>query len=133
MTKKFSSEVLRKYSSDILSYGGLILCILIFSFLSEGKLWSAYNIKALTQSAAVYAVLALGAVFIYSMGCLDISLSRRLTAACGLFLIDDQFIPHKHLPPQNNFSRRKHCLSDHFPHPPGVCFLTRYIVALKKA
>jgi ribose transport system permease protein len=86
MTKKFSSEVLRKYSSDILSYGGLILCILIFSFLSEGKLWSAYNIKALTQSAAVYAVLALGAVFIYSMGCLDISLSAQIGVYCILFI-----------------------------------------------
>lgn len=66
------------HGSDILSYGGLILCIIIFSVLGDGRLWSAYNVRVLIQSACVYAILSMGALFIYSMGYMDIMVALLL-------------------------------------------------------
>ena len=90
MNKIVGKDWLRVHSGDLLSYGGLVLCLIIFSILSKGKLWSAYNVGILIQAACVYAILAMGAVFIYSMGYMDISVGRRplLESAFDAFGID---------------------------------------------
>lgn len=75
------------HGSDILSYGGLILCIIIFSVLSDGRLWSAYNVRVLIQSACVYAILSMGALFIYSMGYMDISVGAQVGVYCILCIV----------------------------------------------
>lgn len=77
-------------SSDIgqnlLSWGGLVLCLLIFSVLSRGKMWTPYNIRILVQGVCVYSILCLGAVFIYSMGYMDISVGAQV-GVYGILLI----------------------------------------------
>jgi ribose transport system permease protein len=76
--KKSLRGHLRSHLSDITAYGGLALCILVFSFTSDGRLWSAYNIGLLLQSACVYSIISLGAVFVYAMGCMDISVGAQV-------------------------------------------------------
>ena len=87
MNNEGKKKWLSAHGSDILSYGGLILCIVIFSILSQGKLWSAYNFRILIQSACVYAVLSIGAVFIYSMGYMDISVGAQVGVYCLLMIL----------------------------------------------
>lgn len=78
---------LRTHRSDLLSYGGLVLCLIVFSILSQGRLWSAYNVGILIQAACVYAILAMGAVFIYSMGYMDISVGAQVGVYCILCIL----------------------------------------------
>lgn len=75
---KINREWLSNHSSDLLSYGGLVLCIIVFSILSGGNLFSAYNFRILIQAVCVYAILSMGAIFIYSMGYMDISVGAQV-------------------------------------------------------
>ena len=63
MKKHVSMVRFSEHISDILSYGGLVLCIVVFSILSQGRLFNAYNIKILVQAVCVYAIMAMGAIF----------------------------------------------------------------------
>ena len=87
MEKTLKNNWLKTHMGDIFSYAGLLLCILVFSILSKGKLWSAYNIGVLIQQTCVYAILAMGAVFIYSMGYMDISLGAQVGVYCLLLIL----------------------------------------------
>ena len=78
---------LAAHAGDLLSYGGLVLCLIVFSVLSQGRLWSAYNIRILIQAVCVYAILSLGAVFIYSMGYMDISVGAQVGVYCILCIL----------------------------------------------
>ncbi len=69
---------IRQNSGDIVSYLGLVLCISVFSVTSGGRLWSPYNIGLILESTSVYAMIALGAMFIYSMGYMDVSVGPQL-------------------------------------------------------
>lgn len=87
MKKVFTKEWFSNHGADILSYGGLILCIIIFSILSRGRMWSAYNLKILIQAVCVYAILCMGAIFIYSMGYMDISVGSQVGVYCILCIV----------------------------------------------
>lgn len=87
MEKIISKDWLKTHSGDLLSYGGLVLCLIVFSILSHGRLWSAYNIGILIQAACVYAILSMGAVFIYSMGYMDISVGAQVGVYCILCIL----------------------------------------------
>lgn len=78
---------LTDHAGDILSFGGLVLCLIVFSILSKGSLWSAYNIRILIQQTCVYAILAMGAVFIYSMGDMDISVGAQVGVYCIVLIL----------------------------------------------
>jgi ribose transport system permease protein len=73
-------------ATDITAYGGLVLCIIVFSITSGGRLWSNYNIGVLMESACVYSIIALGAVFVYALGCMDISVGAQLGVYCILMV-----------------------------------------------
>ena len=64
--------------SDITSVLGLILCVVVFSITSDGNLWSRYNVGILVEQVCVYAVIALGAIFVYAMGYMDVSVGSQL-------------------------------------------------------
>ena len=79
--KENKTSWLTEHAGDILSYGGLALCILLFTILSKvngNDFWSAYNLKKLIEQVCVYAILTVGAVFIYSMGAMDISVGAQI-------------------------------------------------------
>ena len=87
MKKHVSMVRFSEHISDILSYGGLVLCIVVFSILSQGRLFNAYNIKILVQDVCVYAIMAMGAIFIYSMGYMDISVGSQVGVYCILCIV----------------------------------------------
>lgn len=78
MRKGLAKDWILNRGSDVLSYGGLLFCIVLFGILSQGKLFSAYNIRIIIHAACVYAILAMGAIFVYSMGYMDISIGAQL-------------------------------------------------------
>lgn len=78
MMKKINKGLFSNHSADILSYGGLVFCIVVFTVLSQGRLFSAYNMRILIQAVCVYAIISLGAMFIYSMGYMDISVGAQV-------------------------------------------------------
>lgn len=81
-TKKFDLKAwVKAHAMDLAAYGGLVVCIIIFSifppFFGE-NLWSAAKLSTLMSSVIVTALLSVGAVFIYSMGCMDISVGGQV-------------------------------------------------------
>lgn len=85
--KKLNKEWFSTHGADILSYGGLVFCVVVFAILSKGNLFSAYNIKVIVQSACVYAILSMGAMFVYSMGYMDISVGAQVGVYCLLCIL----------------------------------------------
>lgn len=72
----FSKEFLSKHIYDIAAYAGLALTFILFLIYSGSKL--SYNLATVLQSAAAYAIIALGAVFVYSMGFMDVSVGQQV-------------------------------------------------------
>ena len=72
--------------SDVASYAGLVLCLIVFTITSNGRLWSNYNISVLLESVCVYMIVALGALFVYSMGYMDISVGAQMGVYCLLMI-----------------------------------------------
>ncbi len=53
---------------------GLVLIIVVFGILTEGKLLGARNLQSLTNQIIVTALVSIGAVFLFGAGVLDMSL-----------------------------------------------------------
>ena len=67
---------------DITAYAGLVVMLILFLIFNSGPRLM-YNFSAVIQAAAVYSIIALGAVFIYSMGFMDVSLGQQV----GVYVI----------------------------------------------
>ncbi len=59
---------------QFIPYIALSLVILIFFITSEGKLFSPYNIRIVLQQTVALSIVCIGAVFIFSLGNMDISI-----------------------------------------------------------
>ena len=67
---------------DLTAYAGLAIMLILFLVFNSGPRLM-YNFSAVIQAAAVYSIIALGAVFIYSMGFMDVSLGQQI----GVYVI----------------------------------------------
>jgi len=77
-------------SKHLISYGGLIFCILIFTIVPPffgGNLWSATKISTLIADVIVVALMSVGAVFVYSLGNLDISIGAQIRIYATLMVL----------------------------------------------
>lgn len=72
----FSKAFFKKHVYDIAAYAGLLATFVLFLIFSGNKL--AYNVGTVLQAAAAYSILALGAVFVYSMGYMDVSVGQQV-------------------------------------------------------
>lgn len=61
---------------DIAAYAGVAVTFILFLIFSGDKL--AYNMGTVLQSAATYAIISLGAIFVYSMGFMDVSVGQQV-------------------------------------------------------
>ena len=68
----------RDHVYDIFSVAGLVLCVIIFSITSNGRLWSSYNVGIVIEQVTMYVIISLGAVFVYAMGYMDVSLGSQM-------------------------------------------------------
>ena len=80
--KKFDAKAwVKNHGADLAAYGGLVFCIIIFTifppFFGE-NMWSATKLSTLMSNVIVTALLSVGAVFIYAMGCMDISVGGQV-------------------------------------------------------
>lgn len=71
-----SKEFWDKHKYAAAAYAGLVLTFIAFLIFSGDKL--TYNMAAVLQSAATYAIISLGAVFVYSMGFMDVSVGQQV-------------------------------------------------------
>ena len=71
--------------SDLAPLIGFVLIVGLFFWLTQGKILNPTNLKSLTNQVIVTALVALGAVFVFGAGALDMSLSGSvcLTAIIG--------------------------------------------------
>lgn len=70
------AEFLRQHVYDIAAYAGLIVTFVLFLIFSGSRL--SYNMATVLQSASAYSIIALGAVFVYSMGYMDVSVGQQV-------------------------------------------------------
>lgn len=62
----------------ILPYAGLIMILVVFGITSGGRLFQQYNIRIVMQQTVALGIICLGAVFVYSLGNMDISVGACL-------------------------------------------------------
>lgn len=70
-----------KNIATVASYGGLIFCIILFTVVTPLKgesIWSSAKLATLMSDVIVTALMAVGAVFIYALGNLDISIGKQI-------------------------------------------------------
>lgn len=75
----------RKHIYDIAAYIGLLVTFILFLIYGGNRL--AYNAAAVLQTAAPYMIMAVGAVFVYSMGAMDVSLGQQLGVYAILMIL----------------------------------------------
>lgn len=83
-------EWLKKNAATVASYGGLIFCILLFTIVTPLKgesIWSAEKLGTLMSDVIVTALMSVGAVFIYAMGNLDISIGKQIGIYATLMVL----------------------------------------------
>ncbi len=81
----FTKEWLEVHGNDVFAYSGLVLCILVFSILPP--ILRGINIldpaglafKSIVKDGVMYSILAAGAVFVYSLGAMDISVGAQIS------------------------------------------------------
>lgn len=78
--KKVNKEDLvlwsKTHAYDAAAYAGLIFTLILFFIFSGGNLM--YNLTTTLQTVAPYSIIALGAVFVYSMGNMDVSVGQQV-------------------------------------------------------
>ncbi|MDO5422744.1 MAG: ABC transporter permease [Eubacteriales bacterium] len=76
---------IKKHIYDIAAYAGLLVTLILFFVFSRNRL--LYNATTVIQTAAPYAVLSLGAVFVYSMGFMDVSVGQQVGVYAILIIL----------------------------------------------
>ena len=87
---KIDGAWIKGHVSEIASYGGLAACILIFTILTPifgSSIWSASKLSILLSDVIVLAIASVGAVFIYALGSMDISIGKQIGLYCTLFVL----------------------------------------------
>lgn len=79
------TEFLKGHIYDITAYAGLIVVLILFFIFNKERL--AYNFSSVLQAAATYSIIALGAVFVYSMGYMDVSIGQQVGVYCILMIM----------------------------------------------
>ena len=79
--KQTPAQWLKKNVEAIASVGGLVFCIIFFTIMTQIKgesIWSASKLSTLMSDVIVTALMSVGAVFIYSLGNMDVSIGKQI-------------------------------------------------------
>lgn len=80
----------RKHKASMAAYGGLVFCILFFTIATQLKgesIWSASKFSTLMCDVIVTALMSVGAVFIYTLGNMDISIGKQVGLYATIMVI----------------------------------------------
>lgn len=86
-------EFAKNHIFDLVAIGGFLLCLILFSILPpivsgpRVSLWNAYTLNKFIEQSTVYLILAIGAVFVYLMGCMDISVGWQVGVFGTVFIM----------------------------------------------
>ena len=72
---------IKNHKHEIAAYCGLIFCIVLFSIVPplRGKsIWTAKSMANLMSTTIVMALMSVGAVFVYSLGSMDVSIGKQV-------------------------------------------------------
>ncbi len=74
---------LKGHTAQVAAYSGLALCVVFFSVLTPlvgngESIWSAQKLDILMRNVIVLALMSVGAVFVYSLGAMDISIGKQV-------------------------------------------------------
>lgn len=83
--KNKTASWLKTHIYDVAAYGGLALTVILFLIFSGDKLM--YNATTVLQTVAPYAIISLGAVFVYSMGFMDVSVGQQVGVYAILYIL----------------------------------------------
>lgn len=81
---------LSKHSAQAAAYSGLAMCLILFTILTPifgESIWSAQKLHTLMQNVIVLALMSVGAVFVYSLGSMDISIGKQIGLYATLTVI----------------------------------------------
>jgi len=87
---KIDKTWIKGHVTEIASYGGLAACVLIFTILTPmfgSSIWSAGKLAILVSDVIVLAIASIGAVFIYALGSMDISIGKQIGLYCTLYVL----------------------------------------------
>ncbi|WP_182440737.1 MULTISPECIES: hypothetical protein [Clostridia] len=94
MEKKRDASQLKgwwgKNVSAAASYGGLIFCIVLFTIVTPlygESIWSPAKLATLMSDVIVTALMSVGAVFIYALGNLDISIGKQIGLYAAVMVV----------------------------------------------
>ena len=80
-TNIFTKEWVQNHMSTIAGCGGLVFCLIFFSILTPlfgESIWTASKISTLISDVIVLALMSVGAVFVYALGSMDISIGKQV-------------------------------------------------------
>ncbi len=81
---------IQRHKSQFGAYCGLLFCILFFSILTPmhgESIWSASKMATLLSNVIVLAILSVGAVFVYALGNMDISIGKQVGLYSTLIVV----------------------------------------------
>lgn len=83
-------QVLNKHKHTLIQYAGLALVIIIFAAWTGGDLLSGFNLRTIIKQLAVLFTIAVGMVFIFSHGGMDISVGAvmALSSMAAIFTLN---------------------------------------------
>ena len=67
---------------EVLPFAGFALIVVLFAFLTDGRIIAAANLKLLLSQTYMLLIASMGVLFIMSMGCLDFSQGSMLGVSC---------------------------------------------------
>jgi ribose transport system permease protein len=88
--KTVLNKFIKNHVTDIVAYSGLLICIIIFSIvppLFGENIWSATKLTTLMSNLIVMALMAVGAVFVYSLGNMDVSIGKQIGLYATLIVV----------------------------------------------
>lgn len=78
------------HGMEMAGYGGLLFCIVFFSILTPffGKsIWSMDKLSTLISDVIVLALMSVGAIFVYALGSMDISIGKQVGLYATLLVL----------------------------------------------
>lgn len=71
----------KKHAAQLAAFSGLLVCIIFFTILTPifgESIWSPAKLETLIRNVIVLALMSVGAVFVYSLGSMDISIGKQV-------------------------------------------------------
>lgn len=93
MSEKQASPAIqwaKKHVAQVAAYSGLLLCIVFFTILTPifgESIWSPAKLDTLMRNVIVLALMSVGAVFVYSLGSMDISIGKQVGVYATLIVV----------------------------------------------